>query len=211
MSRRSPTSCCRRRRGASTPTRARTSSAGCASTSSSTTRPGEVRAEYLIFVAIAQRLAQRHGLSNAAEWQFGAGRTSSARCGRRRRARRSGSTTSRRERARRARNQRDPAADTPPGQEADRHRAHLRGQVRHRGRPRPLRRPRLELDRRRSARVPARGDQAERAVPVLRHHGPLPDGLAVGLHVPLAATTSPTAACRSWSSSCTRRTPARPA
>ena len=30
--------------------------------------PGEVRAEYLIFVAIAQRLAQRHGLLDAAEW-----------------------------------------------------------------------------------------------------------------------------------------------
>jgi arsenite oxidase large subunit len=33
--------------------------------------PGEVRAEYLIFVAIAQRLAQRHGLLNASEWQYG--------------------------------------------------------------------------------------------------------------------------------------------
>jgi arsenite oxidase large subunit len=32
--------------------------------------PGEVRAEYLIFVQIAQRLAQRHGLLDAKEWQF---------------------------------------------------------------------------------------------------------------------------------------------
>jgi arsenite oxidase large subunit len=32
--------------------------------------PGEVRAEYLIFVAIAQRLAQRHGLLDAGEWAF---------------------------------------------------------------------------------------------------------------------------------------------
>jgi arsenite oxidase large subunit len=32
--------------------------------------PGEVRAEYLIFVAIAQRLAQRHHLLDAAEWRF---------------------------------------------------------------------------------------------------------------------------------------------
>ena len=33
--------------------------------------PGEVRAEYLIFVAIAQRLAQRHNLVDPGEWQFG--------------------------------------------------------------------------------------------------------------------------------------------
>ncbi len=33
-------------------------------------RPGEVRAEYLIFVQIAQRLASRHKLVDASEWQF---------------------------------------------------------------------------------------------------------------------------------------------
>jgi arsenite oxidase large subunit len=32
--------------------------------------PGQVRAEYLIFVQIAQKLAQRHGLLDANEWQF---------------------------------------------------------------------------------------------------------------------------------------------
>jgi arsenite oxidase large subunit len=32
--------------------------------------PGEVLPEYLIFVRIAQRLAQKYGLLNAAEWQF---------------------------------------------------------------------------------------------------------------------------------------------
>jgi arsenite oxidase large subunit len=32
--------------------------------------PGEVLAEYLIFVRIAQRLASRHGLVDPAEWQF---------------------------------------------------------------------------------------------------------------------------------------------
>ncbi|MFL5842069.1 MAG: molybdopterin oxidoreductase family protein, partial [Thermoleophilaceae bacterium] len=32
--------------------------------------PGEVRAEYLIFTSIAQRLASRHGLIDPAEWQF---------------------------------------------------------------------------------------------------------------------------------------------
>jgi arsenite oxidase large subunit len=33
--------------------------------------PGEARAEYLIFAQIAQRLAQRHQLLDAAEWRFG--------------------------------------------------------------------------------------------------------------------------------------------
>lgn len=42
-----------------------------------------------------------------------------------------------------------------------------------------------ELDRWRSACVPARGDQAQRRVPLLRHHRPLPGSLAVGLHLPL--------------------------
>jgi arsenite oxidase large subunit len=32
--------------------------------------PGEVLAEYLIFVRLAQRIAQRHGLLDASQWQF---------------------------------------------------------------------------------------------------------------------------------------------
>jgi anaerobic selenocysteine-containing dehydrogenase len=47
--------------------------------------PGEVRAEYLIFVAIAQRLAQRHTWWTPRNGDSTAGRTSSGRCRRRRR------------------------------------------------------------------------------------------------------------------------------
>jgi anaerobic selenocysteine-containing dehydrogenase len=57
--------------------------------------PGEVIAEYLIFVKIAQRLASKFGIIDPAEWQFAKWRTSSTPCARRPRATRSDSTTSR--------------------------------------------------------------------------------------------------------------------
>ena len=103
--------------------------------------PGEVRAEYLIFVRIAQRLASRHELRRrrrVAVLHLG-GRLQRA-CARPLRARRSASTTSRPKELRRAGHQRHPAADQARGQQADRHRADLHRQVRHQGRQGPLRR-----------------------------------------------------------------------
>ena len=82
--------------------------------------------------------------------------------------------------------------------------------LRHRRRPSALRRPRPAVDRRRPARLPARAGQAQRAVPVLRHDRPLPDGLAVRLHLPLPQGPGGAQRSRSWSSSSTPPTPRRP-
>ena len=172
--------------------------------------PGEVRAEYLIFVQIAQRLAQQPRPARrqrVAVHPLG-GRLRRA-CTRPRKASRSGSTTSRPQRADRRSAPTGSSSRPARGQQARRHRAHLHRQVRHRRRPRSLHRrattpwttpTRSRCCPRRSSPTP----QYPFFVTTVRYQTIWQSGYTYRWLTDLAR-----AACRSWSSSSTPPTPSK--
>ncbi len=209
--RRSPTSSCRPPPGASTPTRARTSSGACASTRSSTTAPGEVASEYLIFARIAQRLAaapQARRRRRVAVRVVGGRlqRDAPDLGGQGARPRPDHAASSCGRWAPTASSSRSSAA----GQQADGHRAHLRGRASPPTTARPGSSPATS-----SGPTPTRWPSCpSRSSPTrsTRSSSPRSATRRSGSRATRSATstTSPRTASRSWSSSCTPTTPTRP-